>query len=300
MSLDNTQPLETRQSRHEQGPRAARAARATRASRVRGGNGADAGGDEGRRAGRGGRGGRGGGWRTAVGVLGELLITAGMVLVLFVVWELGYVAVVTAREQDTVVTELEREFATALSSDPAPTDPAAPGTGTPATSAPAGPSLADGKIFGILRIPRLGGSSWAKPIYEGVGLDILAKGIGHYPSATAPGGIGNFAVAGHRAGHGNPLINIDAIREGDAIIVETREGYAVYRTKRYIIVPPTRIDVVAPVPENPGATPTEAWLTLTSCDPRYAGKNRYIVFALLERTIPRAEGLPSGLLADPR
>ena len=248
--------------------------------------------------------GGGGGWRSVVGVIGELLITAGMVLVLFVVWELGYVAVVTAREQDTVVTALEQEFAQALAEQPTPGAPGTPGSpGTPvapgAPGAPA-PSLQDGKIFAILRIPRLGGSTWAKPIYEGTGLDILAKGIGHYPSKTPAGGIGNFAIAGHRAGHGNPLIDIDTLREGDAIVIETREGYVVYRVQRHIIVPPTRVDVVAPVPEQPGATPTEAWLTLTSCDPRYAGKNRYIVFAKLERSIPRAAGLPTDALVDPR
>lgn len=243
----------------------------------------------------------GGGWRSVVGVVGELLITAGMVLVLFVVWELGYVAVVTAREQDTVVTALEKEFAEAIAEQPAPGAPGTPGTPVaPGASGAPAPSLQDGKIFAILRIPRLGGSTWAKPIYEGIGLDILAKGIGHYPSKTPAGGIGNFAIAGHRAGHGNPLIDIDTLRAGDAIVIETREGYVVYRVDRHMIVPPTRIDVVAPVPEKPGATPTEAWLTLTSCDPRYAGKNRYIVFAKLERSIPRSAGLPTDALVDPR
>ncbi|MEP6649909.1 MAG: sortase, partial [Lapillicoccus sp.] len=107
------------------------------------------------------------------------------------------------------------------------------------------------------------------------------------------------AFAGHRAGHGNPLIDIDAIRAGDVILVETQTAYSVYHAVRSEIVPPTDVQVLSPVPEQPGATPTEAWLTLTSCEPKYGSTNRFIVFAQLDRTLPNDQGLPADVLAAP-
>ena len=241
--------------------------------------------------------------RAVVGTVGELAITAGVLLLLFVVWELGVVGFTTNRAQAATVDTLERQFA-----QPTPTTPSTPSTtstssptdtptASPTTSA-AVPVPPPGDAFAILRIPRLG-ASWAKPVYQGVGLDVLAKGIGHYPDTQLPGQVGNAAFAGHRAGHGNPLIDIDTIRPGDAIVVETADTYAIYRADRSEIVPPTDVNVLAPVPDQPGVAPTEAWLTLTSCEPKYGSTNRFIVFAKLDRSVPRAEGLPADVLAAP-
>ena len=241
--------------------------------------------------------------RAVVGTVGELAITAGVLLLLFVVWELGVVGFTTNRAQAATVDTLERQFA-----QPTPTTPSTPSTpstssttdtptASPTTSA-AVPVPPPGDAFAILRIPRLG-ASWAKPVYQGVGLDVLAKGIGHYPDTQLPGQVGNAAFAGHRAGHGNPLIDIDTIRPGDAIVVETADTYVIYRADRSEIVPPTDVNVLAPVPDQPGVAPTEAWLTLTSCEPKYGSTNRFIVFAKLDRSVPRAEGLPADVLAAP-
>jgi len=241
--------------------------------------------------------------RAVVGTVGELAITAGVLLLLFVVWELGVVGFTTNRAQAATVDTLERQFA-----QPTPTTPSTPSTtstssptdtptASPTTSA-AVPVPPPGDAFAILRIPRLG-AAWAKPVYQGVGLDVLAKGIGHYPDTQLPGQVGNAAFAGHRAGHGNPLIDIDTIRPGDAIVVETADTYVIYRADRSEIVPPTDVNVLAPVPDQPGVAPTEAWLTLTSCEPKYGSTNRFIVFAKLDRSVPRAEGLPADVLAAP-
>ena len=238
--------------------------------------------------------------RAVVGALGELCVTAGVVLLLFVVWQLGYVAVVDGNTQAGVVSALEQDFGGAPHG--AATNGASPGTPAPAPTA--GPpldagQLQDGSVFGIVRIPRLGGPTWAKPVFQGVGLPVLAKGLGHYDSTQLPGRVGNVAIAGHRAGHGNPLIDIDAIRPGDVMIIETREAWFVYRAVRHEIVEPTRIEVLDPVPGQPGVTPTEAWFTLTSCDPRYGSTERYIVFAKFEQKIPHDQVLPADLLTDP-
>jgi len=241
--------------------------------------------------------------RAVVGTVGELAITAGVLLLLFVVWELGVVGFTTNRAQAATVDTLERQFAQPTPTAPTtPTTPTTSGptdtpTASPTTPAPV-PLPPPGDPFAILRIPRLG-AAWAKPVYQGVGLDVLAKGIGHYPDTQLPGQVGNAAFAGHRAGHGNPLIDIDTIRPGDAIVVETADTYVIYRADRSEIVPPTDVNVLAPVPDQPGVAPTEAWLTLTSCEPKYGSTNRFIVFAKLDRSVPRAEGLPADVLAAP-
>lgn len=245
--------------------------------------------------------------RAVVGGLGELLVTAGVVLILFVVWQLGYVAVVDGNKQAGVVSALERDFsgtphggATNVTNGSNESNGTTPATPAPTSGPPLDASqLQDGSVFGIVRIPRLGGPTWAKPVFQGDGLDVLAKGLGHYGTTQLPGEVGNVAIAGHRAGHGNPLIDIDAIRTGDVMIIETREAWFVYRAVRHEIVEPTRIEVLAPVPGQPGVTPTEAWFTLTSCNPRYGSTERYIVFAKFEQKIPHNQALPADLLADP-
>lgn len=237
--------------------------------------------------------------RGTVGVVGELAVTAGVIIALFVVWQLGYDGVVQGRAQSGVVAGLEQRFGAAT-----PSPPQAGATTAPPASAPSAPTAtetqpAPGVAFAILRVPRLGGPTWSKPVLEGTGLDVLAQGLGHYPSTALPGQIGNVAIAGHRAGHGNPLIDIDAIREGDVMVLETQVAYYVYRVTGHEIVPPTHVQVLDPVPDQPGVAPTIAQLTVTSCDPRYGSTNRYIVFSRLEQTVPRAQGLPAGLLDDP-
>lgn len=238
-------------------------------------------------------------WRTLVGVAGELAITVGVLLLLFVVWELGFVAVVDSRSQAGDVSALEQQFGGPHRSGPVvpTTTPRASATATVAPATSVVPQ--EGELFAILRIPRLGGPTWAKPVYQGTSLDLLAKGLGHYTGTQLPGEVGNVAIAGHRAGHGNPLIDIDAIQPGDVMVIETREAYLVYRATRHEIVEPDRLDVLAPVPEHPGETPTERSFTLTSCNPRYGSSQRWIVFASFVERIPHEQGLPAGLLADP-
>ena len=108
--------------------------------------------------------------RTVLGVGGELAITTGVLLLLFVVWELGVVGVTANRAQAATVETLERRFA--------PTSPpSSPSTSLP-TSPAAAPVASADDPFAILRIPRLG-PGWAKPVYEGVAQNVLAEGIGH-------------------------------------------------------------------------------------------------------------------------
>jgi sortase A len=155
-----------------------------------------------------------------------------------------------------------------------------------------------GEAFAILRVPRLG-ADYARPVLEGTTTEVLEGGVGHYRGTAAPGAVGNFAIAGHRTTYGRPFHDIDRLREGDVVAVETKTAYNVYRVKRHAVVAPSAVEVIAPVPGEPGRKPTARWLTMTACHPKYSAAQRYVVFAELEKTYARAEGLPIGTLAIP-
>lgn len=219
--------------------------------------------------------------RGALGLLGDLFVTAGVLLLLFVGWQLWWTDVTANRVQAATVHELTREFST-------------PGA-TGVTPEP----VAFGKAFAIVRIPRFG-AQYARPVLEGTSHDILDEGVGHYVGTAAPGAVGNFAVAGHRTTYGRPFHDIDTLVPGDLVVVETRATYSVYAVKRHVIVAPTAVDVIAPVPEHPGVQPTVAWLTMTACHPKYSAAQRYVVFAQLVHVYPHAQGLPAGTLTPPK
>jgi sortase A len=221
--------------------------------------------------------------RWSLGVVGDLLVTAGALLLLFVAWQLWWTDVTANRVQDGTVHALSRDFAGA--------------PGGAAGEAPA--AVPFGKAFAIVRIPRFG-ADYARPVLEGTSPDILQQGVGHYTGTARPGAVGNFAVAGHRTTYGRPFHDIDRLRAGDRIVVETRQAYSVYVVRRHEIVSPTAVQVIAPVPDKPGARPTGRWMTMTACHPKYSAAQRYVVFAELEKTYPRSQGLPAGTLAAPK
>ena len=221
---------------------------------------------------------RGGPLGAALGLGGELLITLGVLLVLFVAWQLVWTDVVADAEMDQEVASLEAAF-----DDPA------------ATAVPGLKDVKFGQAFAIVRIPQFG-LKYARPVYEGTTRDVLMHGIGHYASTAMPGELGNFAVAGHRTTYGKPFNRIDDLRRGDVVIVETRQTWFVYRVSSTEVVAPSRADVILPVPEQPGAEPAEALLTMTSCHPEFSSRERYVVHATLETSYPHAEDLPADLL----
>jgi sortase A len=154
-----------------------------------------------------------------------------------------------------------------------------------------------GEGFAFLRIPRLG-RDYSVPVVQGVGLDDLARGVGHYPRSAGPGEVGNFAVAGHRATNGEPFAYLDRLRKGDVVVAETRSRWFTYVVDRTRIVLPTDTWVIDPVPGRPRAEPTERLLTLTTCNPRWASTQRLIVFGHLKSSRPKSEGPPEVLARE--
>jgi len=215
--------------------------------------------------------------RTAVRGFGEVLITVGVVLLLLCVYQLFYTNVEADRAQGKVRGSLAEQWRNPVSLKRIP--------------------LGDG--FALMRIPRLG-HDWVKPIVQGVGARELAKGLGHYPDSAMPGRLGNFAIAGHRATHGEPFHNMDQVRRGDAVVVELRDRWFIYRVDSTEIVLPSEVEVVLPVPRKPDAEPTKRLITLTTCHPRWASTHRMIVYGHLDKVEKKVPNeVPSVLTATP-
>lgn len=222
----------------------------------------------------------------AVQVLGELLITLGLVLVLFVVWELWWTNIEADRKQEAAMEELFAGF------DPAPEPPAGVSPSDYGDPAVLPVPEAEGTTFAAIYIPRFG-AEHARPVTEGVGTAVLdSLGLGHYPETAMPGEVGNFALAGHRQTHGQVLDAVDTLVPGDRIYVQTAQGYYTYVYRNSQIVLPDRVDVLAPVPTEPGAEPQERILTLTTCNPRFGSEERFISYAVLDSWQPASAGPP--------
>lgn len=212
--------------------------------------------------------------------LGQTFITAGVVILLFVAYELWFTNIETAREQHKLNNAIE--------------DVWRHGGGSYTTAAELLRKIPLGSGVAVIRIPKFG-HDWGKVVVEGVTPADLKKGPGHYPGTQLPGQVGNFVVSGHRTTHGAPFNRVDELKPGDAIVIETRDTWYTYRVLRTEIVKPTTIDVTYPVPHEKGVKPTVAMITLTSCNPKYSARQRIIVFGTLSDTQPKSEGSPPAL-----
>ncbi len=200
------------------------------------------------------------------GAFGELLLTAGVIVLLFVVYTLWGTGIQTASAQDDLRQELTFDVGEAENDEQtADLD-----------------RLELGDAYGIMRIPRFG-EDWEWIIIQGTDEGDLKDGPGHYLDSSDPGEKGNFSVAGHRSGHGEPFADFAQLRAGDIVEVETAAGIFTYQLDdapegndngNKINIDETW--VVDPVPdkETSDAEPTERRLTLTTCWPRFGSSHR--------------------------
>mgnify|MGYP001033075355 CR=1 FL=1 len=222
-----------------------------------------------------------------VSVIGELLLTLGAVVLLYVVWQLWWTNIEADSVQSKAVGEMTRSY----------DGPLEPALGeVPDATAVGEPVVMDegpvGTEIGVVYIPRLG-QDYSRPVIEGTTSQVLdTLGLGHYEGSAMPGEQGNFAVAGHRQTNGAVLDAIDTLREGDRIHVRTADGYYTYRYAQTRIVRPEDTAVIAPVPGEPEEPADGRYMTLTSCHPRYGDTERIVVHAELESWRPNSAGPP--------
>ena len=211
-----------------------------------------------------------------------MLITAGLVVLLFVAYQLVWTNYEAHKATASVTNDLRDSW-----DRPDPT-----GAGSSQTR---GPKKVDfGKGFAFLHIPRLG-KNWTIPVVEGVSLPDLATGVGHYPKTAQPGG--DRELRGGRApGHQRRAVRLPGQggKVGDSLVVETRTSWFTYVVDRTKIVSPTSVWVLEPVPGKPKArSRSEQLITLTTCNPRWASTERLIVFGHSSETRAKADGPPT-------
>jgi sortase A len=191
--------------------------------------------------------------RRAVGGLGRALIVSGVLILLFVAYQLWGTGLAEDRSQDRLTKQFNQVLA------------------APLTDQGQAPPPPEGEAVALIKIPKIG---LEKAVVQGVGLHELKKGPGHYPTTPMPGQPGNVAVAGHRTTYGAPFFRLDEMQGGDPILMTTRQGAFRYEVTERKIVTPNQTEVLDPSDDNR--------LTLTTCNPRFSASQRLVVVAALK------------------
>jgi sortase A len=218
--------------------------------------------------------------RQTLRVTGEALVTAGAIVLLFaayLVWGSGLRA---ASAQRQFTNELNTQWSHAAQRPHLMTRGAI--TMVPEQYR----GVATGQPFAFIRIPAFG-QSWRFTLIQGTALAQLNVSPGHVPGTQWPGQLGNFAVAGHRVTSGNPFWSLPSLEDGDLVYIQTELNDFTYRVIGKKWVSPADVAVLAAVPGQPRARPTQRLLTLITCDPAWTGTHRVIVTARLVAASPR-------------
>ena len=212
--------------------------------------------------------------RRIMRVSGEILITFGLVILLFAVYEVYGKASAIESHQKVLSHQLDQAWAKPVADAASPADSRVP------------PGTAIARLY--IPVMKL---HWV--VVEGVDVGDIRFAPGHYPGTAMPGQIGNFSVAGHRV---PPLFwNLQEVRPGDQVVVQTQAYWYVYRVTANEIVTPHSIEVVAPTPDRIGVAPITSMLTLTTCNPKWNDYQRMVVHAELVTTTPYGDGPPMAL-----
>lgn len=120
-------------------------------------------------------------------------------------------------------------------------------------------------------------------VVEGTSNKALNTGAGHYPNTPLPGEPGNVAIAGHRTTYGKPFANLEILKQGDKVILETPFAKHTYEVigafgghQNPWVVAANDWSVAEQVPES--------MLTLTTCHPKGSDRQRLVARAKLIKT----------------
>lgn len=220
--------------------------------------------------------------RSILGVFGELLITVGALILLFVAWQLWWTDVVARRSFDDTRAELAQQWqadAGVTGDRSLPAERAEPGI-----------------AFALMYVPALGDAAWRVPILQGTSVDLLQRGLGHHAGSALPGEVGNVAIAGHRTTYGAPFGDIDRLQRGDQVIIETQNGWYVYELDRSEVIDANEGWVLDPVPGRPpDTTPSDELITIYACHPKFSAAQRFVWFGHLVDKYPRSVGTPAAI-----
>ncbi len=241
--------------------------------------------------------------------IGRTLITAGVILLLFVAYQLWGTGLHTRAAQSDLEDEFTEGMTALASAEEGAAEEDAPPSTLPELEGGWGDGEGLGATFGLtarqieearppepsesagrINIPAIGSEWW---YVEGVDLAWLRDGPGHFPGTKWPGQEGNAGLAGHRTTYGAPFHRIDELEPGDEILVETIQGEF-----RYEVM--SRRELAEEMPfEATGSEaddghfiiePADAWilddydddrLTLMACHPKYSASQRIVVVGRL-------------------
>ena len=230
-------------------------------------------------------------WYWFLGRLGSSLITLGLLMFLFVGYQLWGTGIEEAQSQN----KLENRFSeiAILSSATSSTSLAPSNSEPPVTTTLAPPEpivVNEGDPIAIIDMPTIGVTKY---VVAGVQTADLKKGPGHYPGTPFPGELGNASIAGHRTTYGEPFRHLDDLNLGDPIIITDLIGRKfTYLVSNQQVVDATDSWVVATTNR------TQAILTLTTCHPEFSAKQRLIISAELDLTQSDIATSPAAIYAD--
>ncbi|NGO14256.1 class E sortase [Streptomyces sp. HC44] len=212
--------------------------------------------------------------------IGEVFITTGVLMLLFVTYQLWWTNIRAAAQAGSAASDLQDDWAN--------------GKRNPGVFEP-------GQGFALLHIPKL---DVVTPIAEGIDKKrVLDRGmVGHYAdddlkTAMPDAKTGNFGIAGHRNTHGEPFRYINRLQPGDPIVVETQDKYFVYKMASILpVTAPSNTAVLDAIPKGSGFTTAGRYITLTTCTPEFTSKYRMIVWGKMVEERPRSKGKPDALV----
>ena len=222
-----------------------------------------------------------------LGGVGWTLVWLGILTLGFVAHQLWVTTWFAQQGQDALSEEREQYFVeTEVETVIVPLDPGAfddptiDDGGTPVTTVPVVPDTVALRVeptpelhdsFALIRIPSIERLSEGWNVVEGTTRRALKTGAGHMVRTPLPGQPGNAVISGHRTTYGAPFHELDELQPGAVIEVETAVGVHVYEVRESFIVKPKDVWVTDALPG--------AWLTLTTCHPKFSARQRLIVRA---------------------
>jgi sortase A len=204
---------------------------------------------------------------------GIAMVAAGLALLGWLAWQFWGTNYVAQQHQQQITKALEQQWRRGHQLTPK--------------------KVPKGQASALVRIPRFG-KGYVVPVLEGTSEAVLARGFGHFTGTAGPGQVGNYALAGHRITHGEPLRQMPELRPGDKVIVETARTtytYVLDTNPNNLIVDVTQVWVIEPHPKNPnpgGVQPPRSrrLITLTTCSELFHTDNRMIAFGHLVGSRP--------------
>ncbi len=211
--------------------------------------------------------------RKLLHVAGELLVTVSALIFLYLVYTVWF-SNLTAQVQTAELAEEIQQIFELHDAKPL----------SPSESTPVVASGEQVLPIGLLYIPRLKDKVWGMPIVDGIGAKELSLGVGHYTNTELPGELGNFAIAGHRATHGEPFAYFERLQSGDLVYVRTPQGWFEYELFEQKKIKESETWVLADTPDGLDVPEGSALITLTTCDPRWNSTRRWAWWGVLTNT----------------